>query len=233
MQYKEKLISLLNEEIPWMFDDCRSFLLLATQQRQLIEDNKLGLGNYMMTIAMLAHLNFLSKVYFLLSEEDFDLKEQELLKKEINKEIEKIKTSNTKFKGSCFCGEINEKKAFIKLVKNLPNNINLVGVLDEVDVEKLWDFFRNKLSHLGTLPKGTAGSIFESNGQDFNNFMKFIEFNDQHAFSKVNNSYVCQSQLLWRDTKSIRNWLILEVEKFKENRLKIAYDWIVDSLSMQ
>jgi len=132
-----------------MLNDVNSFIFLRSKTGyKILEEYKLGGGNHLSLIGQFAILNFISKIHFLLNKGTTAY----VGPAEVDK-ITKLKRgapSNVReYVRVPRLGEINEKTAFVFLILKYPKNIGIPKVQNKI--EKVWDDFRNKMSHLATI----------------------------------------------------------------------------------
>lgn len=184
---KNNSIELIERTCGLMLNDTNSFIFLRSEGLNLFKKYSLGGGNLLMVIGQFAVLNFLSKVYAVASRGEKAYKTEEDVRKYLEI-IENLKQNNSevlsKLKKYCKkpnLGEVNETMSFIELVKDYPENIGIPR--EETIIKKVWEDFRNKISHIATIANGNSAFVFEFQKNDsFNQAKRFIEKTNEKPF---------------------------------------------------
>ena len=160
MNDKDFIIDKLNNT-SLIIRDAHSFLFLNFEQKNKINEYKLGLGSFSTAISLFSLINFIWKVYFILNKgnkkivNQSDINEYKRLEKilkENNEEWENIK----KYFKKPRIGDINETDAFIFLIENCPIDFG-IDKMNKEQIREVWQNYRNKLTHLISL-KGNESS---------------------------------------------------------------------------
>jgi hypothetical protein len=135
--------------------DAQSFLFLNFEQKNKIDEHKLGLGSFSTSISLFALINFVSKIYFILNKGNektvtsSELDEYERLKKVIQDNTTEWRNIKKYFKKPRI-GDINETDAFVFLIEKCPIDFGIEKTNKE-QICEIWQNYRNKLTHLISL----------------------------------------------------------------------------------
>ncbi|MBI2597024.1 hypothetical protein HYW41_02620 [Candidatus Daviesbacteria bacterium] len=184
---KKSSIELIENTSHLMINDTYSFIFLRSEGLEHLKEHSLGGGNLLMVIGQFAVLSFLAKVYLILKNGDSPyISEKDI--EQYNNDVNKVKeTSPETWKQiKMYCKkprlwEVNETKAFTQLISDFPENI---GIPKEKDsIEKAWNDFRNKISHIATIANGNTALVFEfQEGQSFKSSKKFLDEVKEKSF---------------------------------------------------
>lgn len=139
--------------------DAHSFLFLNFEQKNKIDEHKLGLGSFSTAISLFALINFVSKVYLILNKgnekiiNQSDINEYKRLEKILKENKEEWKNIKKYFKKPRI-GDINETDAFIFLIENCPIDFG-IDKMNKEQIREVWQNYRNKLTHLISLKGNT------------------------------------------------------------------------------
>ena len=139
--------------------DAHSFLFLNFEQKNKIDEHKLGLGSFSTSISLFALINFLSKVYYILNKGNEKIVNQSDIDE--YKRLEKILKENKlewknirKYFRKPRIGDINETDAFVFLIEKCPIDFGIEKTNKE-QICEIWQNYRNKLTHLISLKGNT------------------------------------------------------------------------------
>jgi hypothetical protein len=139
--------------------DAHSFLFLNFEQKNKIDEHKLGLGSFSTAISLFALINFVSKVYLILNKgnekiiNQSDIDEYKRLEKILKENKEEWKNIKKYFKKPRI-GDINETDAFVFLIENCSVDFGIEKTNKE-EIREIWQNYRNKLTHLISLRGNT------------------------------------------------------------------------------
>lgn len=233
---REKIKRDINDSLI-MLNDIRSFQFLRSGKGQKILNKYfLGGGNLLSAIGLFAILNYLSKIHFVLRKGTY-------VDNCHRKETIKVKRENitcSKYIKIPRLGEVNETEAFVLLIKTFPKDVGLPQN-DERIIKKVWNDWRNYLSHMAKLPKGNIAITFmwkSNQAPEKSNLKPFrvgrellIEEEKYRKNPKVKNvieSTHCYIDPLMDEVKSIADWLCKEIDSnaFKKEYLEKTVSWL-------
>lgn len=180
-------IELIENTCNLMINDTYSFIFLRSEGLSSLKKQSLGGGNLLMVIGQFAVLSFLAKVYLILKNGDSSyISEKDI--EQYNVDVKKVKETNpeTWKQIKLYCKkprlwEVNETEAFVRLILDYPENIGIPK--NENSIREVWQDFRNKISHIGTIANGNMALSFEfQEGETFNGAVKFLEEMKQESF---------------------------------------------------
>lgn len=221
MLAKNKLKNII-KSASLMLNDVDTFLLMRSEFIKNFEEfeisHGIGGGNFLSLIGQFAIINFLSKIYCILKKGESafisqkQIDEWKELKDKLKKKEpgfwEEIKKYYEKNKPRL--GEMNESEAFVLFINDCPVKI----LANKKDTEKIWKYFRNKISHLA-LPKGKVATT---------KFYKYSFLEAKESVKKSNEAAIkdniCDVDLLNYRIKEAIEWLENEIDK-RKNRQKV------------
>ncbi len=242
-----------------------SFIYLNSERQSEINKYDLGKGTFASAISLFALLNLLSKIYKILKNGDKNItKQQDIDEYENLKRIIKEKNPSEwnrikKYFKKPRIGEINETDAFAELIIDTNIQFGLNKEKPE-EIKKIWNLFRNKLTHLISLKgSGLDGQMLIqtniSGGTYLDNLAFFkrrypkypvfdiVETETKEKFK--NNPLIddyfkqyivkdsCYVDQLKICSELILNWLIKEIEsdKFSYQNMDILSSWLETELN--
>lgn len=229
---KEEIARYIGDRTKNLTNDSNTFLWVRTEHYNALENApEIGGGNLLIAIGLFAALNHLAKIYSLLKGGKFVTKEEAENAKRSHREMDKQTRNLMRPKRE---GEMNETEAFKKLVMESPA-ANL-GIR-QGDLEKVYDAFRNKLTHMVAPRAGDIVLTFvppaEGSGVSYIELKKSIMLRDELAFRyKEDGLLECNVDLLSRDVEKIANWLVdaIENDRFTETNIRNTLSWIRNRL---
>lgn len=223
-----------------ILNDCDSLLYFRSECHKEIEQLKLGRGVFIQAISLFALINMIAKVYFILSKGDSvisgkgDVDDYYRIRGEIKYHCAEDWSVIKRFLKKPRCGEINETEAFVHLVSNC--NVDFgINRSDREEIAKVWRAFRNKLTHLISLPGTvTSGQMLIDENILGGTYLK----NKEHITRRlgVYNSFCIveeETKNVFRSRADIQSNALQYIIKDKcyVDRLNIncrqVYDWIV------
>lgn len=136
--------------------DALTHLYVMSEHQADISHYNLGCGALASSISLLATLNLLAKIHYILKKGESaiigqgDLQAFAAVKEKIKKSTD-VKWSEIRpFMRKPRLGEVNESDSFASLVKACPVDFGLPRE-DSDEVKRIWATFRNKLTHLVSL----------------------------------------------------------------------------------
>lgn len=222
----------LETRINYLVGDSRTFLWARLMNKETFEEQKgIGGGNFLIVIGDFACLNLLSKIYWILSKNSYQYPfVDKLTQKKFKEQAKNIKQEVDKSKFELFfkyCSQgvrvgfqINEKEAFVNLVRDLyRDGINLGLKNDKRMIEKAWDDLRKSFAHYATPGGGQIGA-FVKNGMKKESLEDFIKEMEKTKVSplhvKRNGEIIVFSDLLNQYLERINNWLSNKIDTASE-----------------
>lgn len=234
MKEKEKLIKLLETgNLPnLIFADLKTFQWLKTSAPKLYEKAVkrygIGGGNFTTALVCFTSLDLLAQIYNFLRK-SMPNNEQKLQWETAIQSNEELNTLYTDLKEKGYLQEdwnmTNHTNAFKKLV----NDSKIWTNYDDNHLSKIWDSYRNSLSHM-SFPKEPVWGIEFSGVKNYSNFTKRLEETEEdnlQPFDIYGDDIVCLHDVLLKDVIKVKKWLIEKVKSCdEEDRIKNINSWI-------
>lgn len=237
MKDKEKLIKLLRTgNLPnLIIADLRTFQWLKTSASKLYEKavKKYGIGggNFTTALVCFTSLDLLAQIYSFLRKGIPDSEQKVRWHSAIqnNKELNSIYI-DLKEKG--FINEdwdmTNHTNAFKKLI----NDSKIWTKYGDIELNKIWDSYRNSLSHM-SFPKEPVFGIEFKKVTNYSTFIKKLEKTEEgnvQPFVISDNNIICYHDILLKDVIRIKEWLITKIQVCDdENKIITINNWIKDN----
>lgn len=216
MEERSEVASYIKDRVKNITNDSRTFLLVRTSHVADIGDEELHIGGGNLLIAMgnFAIFEYLSRIYFGLTNDEnkwFDPKD------------------NWKFKHSA-------DECFVNLILNNKSGISFgLENLKPDELKDLWNEWRNKLSHLLCQNEKHSSISFLPVGgvnqrKSYLNFINSKTLN-RIAFIKEGQSWKCFIDILNRDLDKVASWVADDVlEKARDGNITKIHTWLVSNL---
>lgn len=196
-----ELISMLRDRIKRITDDANTFTFVKTTTPNALNnyDLNLGGGNFLVALGLFTCLGFLAKTYVLLT----------------NQAV--LNSSK----------DINETDAVWKLIKNLPNHIDLGLPKEKEFVEAHWKQVRNSLAHMA-VSKLTVFSFGVEKGLSYKEVIDSLKNTDKKPFFK----FGVRNEVLSIYLHRILDWMNDEIQsgKYDVETIEKVREWYEDSL---
>lgn len=163
---KEECIKIIENTCGLMINDTYSFVFLRSEGLNYLKEHSLGGGNFLMIIGQFAVLNYLAKTYSILCSGEVvyvtqeDVKEFENIREDLKinhsevwKKIKKL------LKKPRLWDFINETEAFVKLIFDYPGDLGIPK--NDESMMKVWNDYRNKLSHIASIGNNNISVTLE------------------------------------------------------------------------
>lgn len=194
--YRDKISNILRHS-EMLLGDCETFLYFRLD----VASNPCGVGggNWLQVLGNMAVMNLLAKINL----------------------INHIDESKHLSEEGCL---VSERSAFAHLVNDKPRTI-LLNIENEsvAEIKKIWDNFRNRLSHVGCFKYGSGAFVIDPyHGHHYTAVKQFIQDDDitlkaickdpqgrsnHFAFYKLDNEWLCNSDVLTGKNRMIIEWL--------------------------
>lgn len=230
-----KLKSLVKERTGLISSDCDTFVHVRFQGPKLLKEWTTGGGNFLMTIGLLAVINFQAKVYRYLTDPDAFVKSSDVINvKDVIKIIKKgspnlkniLEGSNTKWVPPRV-GNVNETECFIKLVQALlRDSIDLGLPADGNILRSIWEKYRNYITHMA-YPKSAISTYPHIKAKDLRIAKQRIVDKGTTAFRfEKNGEVILNVDRLNEDVLKISVWLINLIDNADPSNVKLTLEWV-------
>lgn len=192
-------------------NDCRTFLWARLEHPESIDDDpslELGGGNLLMASGLFATLGYLATIYVLLTGK------------------EERSSRNDK--------EIIASDAFVDLMKDCPIKLGLNG-LNEIELKKFWDRWRNQLTHRLVPGRGTALTISPRINPNLKGTYKrviedFLRDGELDSFHKTEDDWQLSNiDKLNAGIDRITKWVSDQSDSYP-NKIESVLEWIKDGI---
>lgn len=211
---KQNIINEFEKRTNYLLNDCNSFLYLkcipSVTDNECAENN-IGGGNFLMAIGLFSLVNLAAKINYAIDGNEHFTKEEigEIVK--VKKMLIDSSESNKKIISARFIvPKINtlktpENKCFEKLFLDTKDIVT--WGIELADCQNIWDYYRNKLSHL-SIP----GGAIAANGNNVTGINYKILHNvysnpSRKIFISSNGHYVLDVDKLSGQFPVIKEWL--------------------------
>lgn len=225
---RKEIAEYIENRCNFLLRDTNTFVWAKTNVSQTFDLDydhcNIGGGNMLMVHGLLAIINYLAKIYYILNKGD-KLRDEEKEKFLIEHLKTKLEYKGKELKINEYFllkPYINETNAFTYFISESPVD----WCLGKDEPKTVWNFYRNKLAHLA-LPRAMVradGAADES----YCTRKEKIARSEGKAFTKVNDKYECNADLLQRDTEILINFVctaIQNADKFSEERIGELLEW--------
>lgn len=201
----------LKSQPSWIIHDVQTFQWLRFNDHNIFDREDLGGGNMLSIIGLFSVINYFSKVYKI-------LESGKLPKKEENENSKKV---------------FVEDQAFKRLVKDF--NERIVGpVQDNEALTKVWQIFRNSLSHMAQIYPGSQALVLFNEDKLPQDVLKnSIKKSEDTPFIRTENGFICFVDKLIEYSESVCGWILNDMDsRFKKENIILANKWIKENINL-
>lgn len=230
---REEFKKYLENRINGFMNDIRTYTWLKNEEKETyvkgVEKYGVGGGNFVGTLGLFCVLDFMGQVYSILrkgqvfkkGEKEWDtlLKKDPIIHDFYKRLIEdRVITEDWT--------DLNHNNAFKKLIKDS----QVITGLQEEQINKIWDDYRNSLTHM-IFPKRPIVSVLTEQKIDLDMYELIIKLINSSSFSfDEQNEESCELEPLYKDVEKIKIWLlnkILDENQTSEKDLRELLFWLL------
>lgn len=221
MKIREELAEIIQNRTHSLIADANAFIWLRAEQGTVLQDGRIGGGNFLMALGLFSIINFLGKVYSLLEDPSIAITQEEVEEaKQLVKSVDGLK-ANKAFELKRV-GQINETTSSLKLFAECPY---LDSGFSEDELRRVWDGVRNNLSHM-IVPYNGITIVVRAGGGKFDAARSDLEI--QPAFRKMADGRMhCDVDALSLRIEQVAEWLSKKIlaNEYSEEALMRILGW--------